>query len=500
MAVLAISSEIEDAYGEAAALREEVADILQLATQFSERLAEHAGEWRKAGQDAGMLIARQVAQNAGGALDIARGVGTGLGVAAIGALIAGAVEVVGGAYANWKREAGLRELLAKKQELARLKLPVLQSKRPRLANLLETFRRVLVSDAPRPVEAWNLDRHLASREGLAATYEAYVAMASALAYVDFMVAEMHAWLSGEHKGDASLPNSWRVQADCAYELQRASAIPGNASASEILDQLTEGALCLMRDPALASLAMASKPFRRTVEAIASRRVRATLFPFRDENRRTFLNLYEASLRGSLAVQGSVKRKVWWIAVLGVACVLATVAAITRDALERKYREFAPQPVAEVFPVLPTVILGPAWEEIFDAMSPEEHLAQAQKAMERGYDAKTRMGGALQLARRHYEAVSSDAKFASTAKSGLREINVRVARARENVARNIAAKLGAGASVRAMGKDQTTLQIVYFGCSGELASGIVREVGETLRSLGFLQLDCRNVQGRWTRSL
>lgn len=149
----------------------------------------------------------------------------------------------------------------------------------------------------------------------------------------------------------------------------------------------------------------------------------------------------------------------------------------------------------------------AEQAAFNALTAAQHLAAAQLAMAYGFDRKERIGGDLEKAEKHLEAIPSGAAEAKRGEKIKNEISERRKRTaivwyREE-RKAIANKLEQTfldqkielKSVQAVGKENTILRINYALCSRVLMNQLTQpEIIAGWRSKGFSRVECRNDEG------
>jgi len=145
----------------------------------------------------------------------------------------------------------------------------------------------------------------------------------------------------------------------------------------------------------------------------------------------------------------------------------------------------------------------AEQAAFNALTAAQHLAAAQLAMAYGFDRKERIGGDLEKAEKHLEAIPSGAAEAKRGEKIKKEISARrerIARAWYREQRKTMAytvdqtliKSGINVdSVQAVGKDHTILRINYALCSRVFFDRITPpDVVAFWQSKGFTRVECR----------
>lgn len=140
---------------------------------------------------------------------------------------------------------------------------------------------------------------------------------------------------------------------------------------------------------------------------------------------------------------------------------------------------------------------------FNAMTATQHLDAAERALAYGFDPKERIGGDLELAERHLDAIPINEQKSKREQKFRQEIAGRKRRTKivwyREERNHIAEKLDQllldqrlnVESVQAVGKDHTILRVNYALCSRVLVSQLAQpEIIEAWRSKGFSRFECK----------
>ncbi len=200
-------SELMRTMQEAQALIEEMDEVVALASQVSESVEELAGSFNELStQILGGLnkVVRFSAKNSSW--------DTTLGIAATGAVAAGAaraigmgIEKIGGAWARAKANRELKKQLVIKQELARAKLPTIEKTLPRLEGMLPRFERLLKMEAGKTFSTDETTRAIEHRQFTYQLFETVVRSEICLHFGAYLLEEFRAWEHGEHTSSAQPP-------------------------------------------------------------------------------------------------------------------------------------------------------------------------------------------------------------------------------------------------------------------------------------------------------
>lgn len=147
---------------------------------------------------------------------------------------------------------------------------------------------------------------------------------------------------------------------------------------------------------------------------------------------------------------------------------------------------------------------------FLAMTPAQHLAAARVAMSTNYDSRSRVGGDLDTASRHVNAIPATTREARQGAAISQEIAARRLRAqrltdrlalaaakrmREEMAHTFDQRFinhGVNVdSVRATGADGTVMHINYALCGRVFVNDVARSEGDSLRGAGFRRVECES---------
>jgi len=178
-------------------------------------------------------------------------------------------------------------------------------------------------------------------------------------------------------------------------------------------------------------------------------------------------------------------------------MLASIGSVEREPVMSAWQVVLPSPVETSFGALIPNPPGPPWAAIASQLSDDERYELAKRAMQPGYDSKTKLGGNLNLAREHLSAIGNDTTRAKDAKALMAELVLREVRTRQEFARRAEHNFGSNGTMRASGKDATVLRVNTAECSSpDALDQAIRENGELLRRVRFKSIECWTGDRRW----
>jgi hypothetical protein len=342
--------EVQRAMDDMHRLTRQVGDVLVLAAQQSEELARFSTATRETGARIGTAIARVSfdANNLGGS---AEGAILGMAVAGGAHVIGKALQWGGQVVADIKKDLRLTRLLATKQEIARLKAPVLREALPRIDKHREMFLGLLSGDAPM-VFRDEIDRLIEIQSSIDALFRGLVEVTQGAMTARFLLREFEAWLEGSQTSNTPGPNASVVVVESIDLLLRWSNVPSSTSAFSVDRELSAGAAYLLTQNDLTPIARRYPQLRGVASALANRRVATLLLPL-GNGAKSYQRLHVGLIRQSALVRRATRLRVFGMGMCFTALMIggwlllggssAMVATVTR----------APPAVVGVSPGVPS---------------------------------------------------------------------------------------------------------------------------------------------------
>jgi hypothetical protein len=312
--------EVQRAMYDMHCLTRQVGDVLVLAAQQSEELARFSTATRETGARIGTAIARVSfdANNLGGS---AEGAILGMAVAGGAHVIGKALQWGGQVVADIKKDRALTRLLATKQEIARLKAPVLREALLRMDKHREMFLGLLSSDAPMAFRD-EIDRLIEIQSSIDALFRGLVEVTQGTMTARFLLREFEAWLDGSQTSNTPGPDASVVVVESVDLLLRWSKLPSSSSTSafSVDRELSAGTAYLLTRNDLAPIVRRFPQLRCVVSALANRRVATLLVPF-GRQAKTYGRLHVGVFGQSALVRRATRVRIFAVATCFATLVL-----------------------------------------------------------------------------------------------------------------------------------------------------------------------------------
>ncbi|MCX7735976.1 MAG: hypothetical protein N2319_04625 [Candidatus Kapabacteria bacterium] len=336
--------EIEELLESAKSLQNEVNEITAKALEISDKFQQIGDNISQVFDSVGSIVSNKSVgklatsiikkskykefSKAGGELINASTELAGTLISGIGDLLNVAISKYGQWKANKKREKSLKELLPKKQELAKAKKDKIQELLPKITNNKNKLLEFCKNEVKVEIDSCLLDRYEYIKGSAKDIFIAYHNMNFTEKLCNFMIEEFSFWLKGEHESNLKTPTLRNTLNEDIRILFQESNFPQTALNFSYLKSISIGSLLLLNDNDLKKPALQNKEIIKFLEEFGNLRYSSLINPF-FKNKKQLDSFYENYLKENVVVnkiitfrKKKLKRKFIWAFVLIIIIVIA----------------------------------------------------------------------------------------------------------------------------------------------------------------------------------
>lgn len=233
--------EFEKTLSETRVLCSQVREIVRIAASVSEKIQKRTQEY----YDTSIKLAAFTIEGNLNKKRFVPSVKTGLlvslGIATVGFFTS--------MYSNWRakkeHEEALSRILAKKKEVAIVKLPFLEEVVPQLTSRMERISDVFFSHLKRPVILNNISSQETEQIFLQNIWLMFFELSLSISASQYVISEFKAWINNQQESSWTVPSGLEVKREALSRLLQESNCPEVLSEENVLNDFSQGAVFLI---------------------------------------------------------------------------------------------------------------------------------------------------------------------------------------------------------------------------------------------------------------
>lgn len=220
-----------------------------------------------------------------------------------GKIVGEAIKIGSELWAKFKQNQINKQMLPKKQEIARQKLQVVKKQQQKILQNYNKIGGYLKQESDVSIDFQQVEKYDALAKGYNQLIEAYFTHKRLLYVLDFFSQEFNAWLAGSHQSNAKLMSSSEIYKESVNELIGYNNFPK----TNIARKLTLGSAFLLSDDEKSNYSLLNHETVTYFNQLANKRATSLFLPFSKENK-DFNFLYNNYLKENDYIRKSVIQK------------------------------------------------------------------------------------------------------------------------------------------------------------------------------------------------